>query len=102
MGLPSVMTYWAFLPEVWAILAIILICADILLAFDFFVLPIGVSALILAGLLFAQRNLWFGDLALLETWRDIAVWLAGLSLVSTILIRLAFRRRHSRADINDY
>lgn len=102
MNLLSAITYWAFLPEVWVLLALVLICADIMLAFDFFVLSIGVAALILAGLLFMQRNLWLGDFALFETWRDVGLWFAGLSIASTILIRLTLQRRRAHPDINEY
>ena len=102
MGMLSAITYWVFLPETWVLLALVLICADILLAFDFFVLSIGIAALILAGLLFMQRNLWLGDIILFQTWRDIAFWFAGLSIGSTILVRLILQRRHVDSDINEY
>ena len=102
MGVFSAILYWVFLPEAWVILALVLVCADILLAFDFFVLSIGIAALILAGLLFMQNNLWLGDAILFETWRDIALWFTGLSIGSTILIRRMLQYRQAHSDINEY
>ncbi len=102
MGLPSALSHGALSPEVWAIIALVLVGADVALGLDFFVLSIGVAALLLAGLLFLQENVWPGGVALLETWRDVGLWFAGLSVGSTILIRLALRRRGARADVNEY
>ena len=97
------LTYWAILPEIWLILAIILVGADLLFGFDFFVLSIGVAALALAGLLYGQNHIWPEELALFETWRDVGLWFAVLSVASIALIRLVvYRGRKAQQDINDY
>lgn len=102
MDLPSALSGGLLAPEVWVILALLLVGADVALGLDFFVLSLGVAALLLAGLLFAQENLWPGDGALLETWRDVGLWFAGLSVGATFLIRRTLRRRGARADVNEY
>ena len=94
-----------FLPQTWIILGILLIIADIFLGYDFFVLPIGVSALIISFMLYMQKGKYeeLGDLILFNTWHDVAYWFSGLSLVSIILMRLLLRlRKKDRVDINEY
>ena len=102
MSLDRVMDYWSFQPEIWVILAILLVGADILLGLQFFVLAIGVAALLLSGVLFAQQNLWFGDAVVIGTWRGVGVWFSVLSLASIFLIKLVLRRRRGQSDINEY
>lgn len=102
MSLDRMMDYWSFQPEIWVILAILLVGADILLGLQFFVLAIGVAALLLSGVLFAQQNLWFGDALVIETWRGVGVWFSALSLVSIFLIKLVLRWRRGQPDINEY
>ena len=94
-----------FLPQTWIILGILLIIADIFLGYDFFVLPIGVSALIISLILYLQTGSFeeMGDFILFNTWHDVAYWFSGLSLVSIILMRLLFKlRKKDRVDINEY
>ena len=94
-----------FLPQTWIILGILLIIADIFLGDDFFVLPIGVSALIISFMLYMQKGKYeeLGDLILFNTWHDVAYWFSGLSLVSIILMKLLLKlRKKDRVDINEY
>ena len=103
MGFLDSLAQWVLLPEIWVIVAILLIGADIVLGFDFFVFSIGIAALILAGLLFAQKEVWPDHILLFETWEDVGIWFAGLSIGSIGLIRLWLRRRHSaQPDVNQY
>jgi len=94
-----------FLPQTWIILGILLIIADIFIGYDFFVLPIGVSALIISFMLYMQKGKYeeLGDLILFNTWHDVAYWFSGLSLVSIILMKLLLKlRKKDRVDINEY
>jgi membrane protein implicated in regulation of membrane protease activity len=50
----DVFEQWIFFPEIWLILGILLIAADVLIGTAFFALSIGVAALIIAALLFIQ------------------------------------------------
>ena len=98
-------TFLFFLPQTWIILGILLIIADIFLGYDFFVLPVGVSALIISLILYLQKGAFeeLGDFILFNTWHDIAYWFSGLSLVSIILMRLLFKlKKKDRVDINEY
>ena len=98
-------TFLFFLPQTWIILGILLIIADIFLGYDFFVLPVGVSALIISLILYLQTGSFeeMGDFILFNTWHDVAYWFSGLSLVSIILMRLLFKlRKKDRIDINAY
>ena len=81
MGALSAVASWSLLPEVWVILALVLVGADIAFGFDFFVLSIGAAALVLAGLLSAQQNLWLGGVVLFETWHDVGLCSPGCRLV---------------------
>ena len=95
-------SYWVFQSKVWVILGFILIIIDIFIG-SFFILPIGVAAFLVSGLILAQNQLWFGDFMLFETWRDIAVYFAIFSIVSIGIIRLIFQRRiKGQTDINEY
>ena len=98
-------TFLFFLPQTWIILGILLIISDIFLGYDFFVLPVGVSALIISLILYLQTGSFeeMGDFILFNTWHDVAYWFSGLSLVSIILMRLLFKlRKKDRIDINEY
>ena len=66
-------TFLLFLPQTWIILGILLIIADIFLGYDFFVLPIGVSAIIISSILYLQKGSFeeFGDFIL---YLDINFW----------------------------
>ena len=103
MSIYTSITYWIFMPEVWVILGILLIAADFTIGADFVILPIGISALIMAFLIQAQESLWFGDTLLFNTWSQLIMWFAGLSVVSVAIIKFAFqRRRKDEPDINKY
>lgn len=102
MSLDSVLSYWSLQPEFWLILALVLVGADIMLGLQFFVLSIGVASLLLAGMLLAQQNQWFGDAVLIETWHTVGVWFAVLSVASILLIKLLVRQRRDQPDINEY
>ena len=102
MSLDSVLAYWSFQPEFWLILALVLVGVDIVFGLQYFVLSIGVAALLLAGVLFAQHNLWFGEAVAIETWRGVGVWFAVLSVASIFLIKFVLRQRRGQPDINEY
>ena len=93
--------YWLFEPNFWVIIGTFLIVVDIFLA-SFFLLPIGVSALIMAALIFFDTS-QFLELELFTTWRDILLCFAALSVISIFLIQFAIKfRRRREQDINQY
>ena len=102
MGAVGSFSVWVFRPEAWVILGILLILLDVILGLDV-ILPIGVAALILAGLIFAQQNMWIEEPLAINTWRGVLILFAALSIVSIGIIRFVFQRsRKSKPDINEY
>jgi|TARA_B100000315_G_C14420887_1_gene515495 membrane protein implicated in regulation of membrane protease activity len=102
MDLYSEFSYWVFQAKVWVILGFILIIVDIFLG-SYFILPIGIAAFLISGLIVAQNRLWFGDYTFFETWRDIAIYFAILSVISIGIIKLIFQKRfENETDINKY
>ncbi len=97
------LNYWVYVPEVWLILGLTLIIADIFLGFGFFVLPVGVASLIVAFLIYGENNGIFGPVILFDSWRDVLIWFAGLSVASVGLLRVVFQRRNKdQPDVNKY
>ena len=102
MDLYTELSYWVFQAKVWVILGFILIIVDVFLG-SFFILPIGIAAFFISGLILAQNQLWFGDYMFFETWRDIAIYFAILSVMSIGIIKLIFEKRFKKEpDINKY
>ena len=94
---------WLALPEVWVILAIVLVVVDLMFGMDFFVLSVGVASLIIAGLLWIQQNGAAGHFAFFNNWRQIALGFAVLSLVSIGLVKFVFQTKsEDEPDINEY
>lgn len=89
--------------QFWVALGLLLVLADIFLGFGLFVLPVGVAALIVAGIIFVQTNAVLGITQLYDDWQGLVYWFAGLSVVSVGLLRLIFQRaRKDSPDINQY
>ena len=102
MDLYTELAYWVFQAKVWVILGFILIIVDVFLG-SFFILPIGIAAFFISGLILAQNQLWFGDYMFFETWRGIAIYFAILSVMSIGIIKLIFEKRFKKEpDINKY
>jgi membrane protein implicated in regulation of membrane protease activity len=92
-----------FNAEIWLIVGLVLVLADIFLGFGLFVLPIGVAALIVAGMVTLQQNGVLGETTLYSNWRGVVYWFAGLSVSSVLLLRLVFQKpRQDKPDINEY
>jgi membrane protein implicated in regulation of membrane protease activity len=103
MEVYSAMAYWMFRPEIWVILGILLVMADIFVGLAFFLLPVGLAALIVAPMLFGQQSGWYGEFVLFETWRDVSYWFAGLSVLSIGIVKVVFQRNAAtNDDINEY
>ena len=103
MDLYSDLSHWMFKAEIWLILGIILVIGDIFLGYTFFILPIGLAAFMISAMIFSQDQMWFGDFEFFETWRDIAMYFSGLSIVSIGILKYVFQRRlKADTDINEY
>jgi len=95
------LNFLAFSADFWMILGLVLIIVDIFLA-SFFLLPIGISALIVSGALYFFIE-EVQSTGLMTSWRDILLWFAALSVISIFLMQLFVRiRKKDRKDINQY
>lgn len=96
-------SYWIFRPEIWIIFGILLISVDLFIGLDFFILPVGISSIIMAGIIYAQSNMWFGEWAAFETWKGAFIYFAILSIVFIFIIKYFFQNPKSdNQDINQY
>ena len=94
-------SYWIFQPYVWIILGLLIIIIDIFLGF--ILLPFGISALLIAILIFVDRSSFLGDFIFFENWRDIIIYYAVLLLITLGAIKIFFQKGKSKTkDINDY
>ena len=103
---------WAFQPETWLILGILLILTDLLFGFNYFLLPLGIGAFLTAILVVLTNSMlseevllerrWYESVLVFENWKDLLYWFAGFSLLCTIFMRIFFKKAHEQFDINDY
>lgn len=98
------MAYWLFQPEVWIILGIILIAAELLDGSVIFFLPFGLGALLNAVLVHQQANAALPSVLLFDQWWQMLISWALFAVLALALLRviLAFRKRGAEADINEY
>ncbi len=97
------LSYWVYVSEVWMVLGIVLIIADIFLWFKLFVLPVGVAAIITSGLVYGENNAFYGSIVLFENWKIVLLCFAVLSIVSVGLLKIIFQRnKKDEPDVNEY
>lgn len=88
--------------EIWLILALILIIADVMLALDFILLSFGVGAVVAGTSLLLKDSV---PLPYTETWEGMLTFFAIFSLVVLVPLRRLVRDRlgsHDGDDINKY
>jgi membrane protein implicated in regulation of membrane protease activity len=91
--------YWLMLPEVWVVFGIVLIMLEVLLGAAYFLLALGVAALLLSLTLFSQGR-W--DFVFLTDWMDIAFLYGILSLLAVGVLKKFVQDNASSEDINKY
>ena len=102
MDIYLVLSYWIFQPYAWIILGLSIVIIDIFFL-GFVLLPFGISSLLIAALIFCDQRMVWGELVLFETWRDILLYFALLSLVSLGVIKLLVKMSNKgNVDINEY
>ena len=96
------LSYWFFQPQFWLIVGILLVIIDIFLLGSSFLLPIGISALIVSVLVyFDTSNVW--EFQLFDTWRKILLYFGIFSVVSIFIIKIFIKARGDKGkDINQY
>lgn len=99
----ALLDYWIFQPQVWLILGVALVALDVMAGLNFFVLPVGGAATLLAALLFADQLIWPEQAVLFDDWRTITILFGALSLIGVWAIKRFFKRSTDDApDINKY
>ena len=94
-------SYWLFQPYAWLILGISIIIIDVFLGFV--LLPFGISSLMVSGLMFSDKFILFEDFIFFDTWQDILLCYALLSLVSVGILKVLLQNKiFSKTDINKY
>ena len=96
----DILAEWLSNPQIWIIAGILLIVVEVLVG-GMFALPVGVSALIMAVLMYADEQTMLGESRLLTDWEDILIAFAVLTVVSVGVLRLLFQRK-DEGDINKY
>jgi membrane-bound ClpP family serine protease len=106
------LNHWAFVPEIWIIMGIILILADVLIGLSYILIPFGIACFITSGLVainnsdylysLSHSNEFVYNYLNLESWQDILYWYAALSIISVFLLRFITRGRPEKPDINQY
>ena len=103
---------WAFQPETWLIIGILLILTDLLFGLNYFLLPLGIGAFLTALTVVLSNSLlsevvlmerrWYESMLIFENWKDLLYWFAGFSLLCTVFMRVFFKKAHEQFDINEY
>ena len=96
-------SFWIFLPQTWFILGTVLIMIEI---FDgnLIALSFGISALVLALLLWSDKNFLLDDFMFIESIRGLLYTYGIISILATALIKFIFQQKGKKddKDINIY
>ncbi len=95
----EVLNHWLFFPEMWLIAGIILIIAEMLIDAAYFLLALGISAIIMSVLLYLQET---GLYIFLDDWADLSILYGVLSIVTILIMKRFLQDRVRKSDINKY
>ena len=101
MDVVMFLSYWLFLPELWIIAGIILICLEIIDGSLIFFLPLGLGSFLNALILFLQENESIFDYQIISVWHHSLATLALFSLIISFSLKW-FSKNKSEEDINKY
>ena len=101
MDLYYQLTYWLFLPQVWVIMSLIFIGLEVTDGSAIFFLPMGISAALIASLIFLVDNSVLPLHFLPTTWYWLLACWAVVSVMSSLGLA-AVRKQKKNDDINDY
>ncbi len=94
-------TNWALRPALWLLAGIVLTLGELAIG-TMVLLPLGVTAILIAGYLALQTFSMLPETLWLESWKSVAVLYCVLAVPTVILIRRLFQNRRDRPDINQY
>lgn len=107
-----ILSYWIFMPEVWVILGILLIIADVLLGFSYVLIPFGTASVFTACIvafsnsdfLFSlqYKNRFLYEILDLQYWQDVIYWFAFFSVIAVLVLRKVTMNKKDHDDINQY
>ena len=101
MDLYYQLTYWLFLPQVWVIIGLIFVGLEVTDGSAIFFLPMGISAALMATLIFLVDNSIVPLDYLPTTWYWLLACWAIVSVMSSLA--LSTRRKEKKDDdINSY
>jgi membrane protein implicated in regulation of membrane protease activity len=101
MDLYYQLTYWLFLPQVWVIIGLIFVGLEVTDGSAIFFLPMGISAALMATLIFLVDNSIVPLNYLPTTWYWLLACWAIVSVMSSLA--LSTRRKQKKDDdINSY
>jgi len=101
MDLYYQLTYWLFLPQVWVIIGLIFVGLEVTDGSAIFFLPMGISAALMATLIFLVDNSIVPLDYLPTTWYWLLACWAIVSVMSSLA--LSTRRKQKKDDdINSY
>ena len=98
------MAYWLYQSEVWIILGVLFIMAELLDGSAIFFLPFGIGALFNAALVRLQAWPDLSILLIFNQWWQMFISWSAFALVAFVLLRIVFfrLRRRQEPDINQY
>lgn len=101
MDLYYQLTYWLFLPQVWVIVSLFFIGLEVTDGSAIFFLPMGISAALIASLIFLVDNSVLPLHFLPTTWYWLLACWAVVSVMSSLGLATV-RKQKKEDDINNY
>jgi membrane protein implicated in regulation of membrane protease activity len=101
MDLYYQLTYWLFLPQVWVIVSLFFIGLEVTDGSAIFFLPMGISAALIASLIFLVDNSVLPLHFLPTTWYWLLACWAVVSVMSSLGLATV-RKQKKEGDINNY
>ena len=80
--------------KAWIILGLVLINIDMFTRFGAPLLPFGISAMLIASLLYGESRQIFGDIEIFGSWWMVLIYFAGLSVCAIGLRRIAVTKQN--------
>ena len=97
----SEITGWALRPAIWFLAGVVLALGE-LAAGSMVLLPLGITAILVAAWLALQVYEVIPAAIWLDSWQAVAVLYCVFAVPTVILIRRLFQNRGNRPDINQY
>lgn len=98
----SFLNHWLLLPQIWLIIGMLLVLAELMDGSQIFFLPIGLGGILNSVMLYLEREAFIPFGYVPETWYGmLIVWAVG-SAVFAVLLTIRRRKKQQPTDVNDY